>query len=45
MDEQVYYLREVFGIVLDAQTIQRLLKRVKWSKKLVRIHPHFDDYF
>ena len=45
MDEQVYYLWEVFGIVLDVQTIQHLLKRVKWSKKLVCIRPHFDDYF
>ncbi|TMI78913.1 MAG: winged helix-turn-helix domain-containing protein [Bacteroidetes bacterium] len=45
IDEQVYYLWEVFGVVLDVQTIQRMLKRVKWSKKLVRFCLYFDDYF
>ena len=35
IDEQVYFLWDEFDIMVNEQCVQRMLKRVKWSKKLV----------
>jgi DDE superfamily endonuclease len=45
IDEQVYYLWDEFEVQVSEQAIQRMLKRVKWSKKKVScvalFHPIF----
>ena len=47
IDEQVYYLWDTFEVQVSEQSIKRMLKRVKWSKKkvfrIVFFHPIFLD--
>ena len=35
IDEQIYYLWDVFGLQVNEQSTKYMLKRVKWSKKQV----------
>ena len=35
IDEQVYFLWDEFDIMVNEKCVQCMLKRVKWSKKLV----------
>lgn len=45
IDEQTYYLWDAFDVQVTEQSIQRMLKRIKWTKKKVPRRPLFHLIF
>ena len=45
LNEQIYYLWDIFDVQVDEQCIKHMLKCVKWSKKKVLYIPLFQPLF